>query len=253
MIVVILMLSSCTGQGSGAKAPKQTQLLVSAAISLKEAFEDIKADFEGDNRNVGVVYNLAASGALQLQIEQGAAVDVFASAGEAQMNVLEQKGLLMVSSRQPFAGNTAVLVVPKEGEQSINSFSDLTKPEIKRIAIGNPVSVPAGEYAKQILEGVGVWKDIQDKIVLSENVRQVLTYVEQRNVEAGIVYSTDAASSEKVRVVAKAPEGSSKPIVYPIAVIASTKSPKEAKAFVDFITGPKGQAILAKHGFLAPE
>lgn len=251
-LVLAVSVAACAGGISGDVTPKQTRLLVSAAISLKDAFDEVKKEFESENRSINIAYNFASSGALQLQIEQGAAVDVFASAGEAQMNSLEQKGLLLEGTRRAFARNTAVLVVPREGGQPISSFSDLTKPEIKHIAIGNPSSVPAGEYAKQILESVGVWNDIQTKIVLAENVRQVLTYVEQGNVEAGIVYGTDAATSEKVRVAANAPAGSSKPISYPVAVIASTKSPKEARALVDFITGEKGRAILSKYGFLTP-
>ncbi len=265
LIVSVLLTSACAslstsqakpGPGGGKQnsgnGAETKQILVSAAISLKDALNEAKQEFEKENPGVAVTYNLGASGTLQLQIEQGANVDVFASAAETQMDALESKGLILPGTRRDFVANTAVLVVPKNGNSSVSNFSDLTKPEVKRIAIGNPGSVPAGDYAKQILTKLGMWASLQNKFVLAENVRQVLVYVEQGEVDAGIVYRTDAATSDKVKVVATAPESASRPIVYPIGVISRTKQPKEAKAFVDFITGPKGQAILAKYGFLTP-
>lgn len=252
LFILPLVISGCSGKEISGTTPKPRQLLVSAAISLKDAFDEIEMEFEGENRDVGVAYNFAASGALQIQIEQGAGVDVFASAGETQMDALERKGLIMPGTRRPFAENAAVLVVPRDNGPAIDSFADLVKPEVKRVAIGNPTSVPAGDYARQVLESVGIWNDVQRKIVYAENVRQVLTYVEQGNVDAGIVYRTDSASSKKVKVVATAPEGSLRPIAYPIAVIANSRSPSEARKFVDFVAGPEGQAILAEFGFLAP-
>ena len=253
MLVFVISVSGCAGQqkvenGGGSTANKQ--LLVSAAISLKDALTEIKQEFESGHPGVKVNYNFGASGTLQLQIEQGAPVDVFASAGASQMDSLQKKGIVLSDTRRDFAGNTAVLVAPKSASLPVSSFSDLTKAEVKRIAIGNPATVPAGDYAKEILENMGVWEGIKSKLVMGENVRQVLTYVEQGNVDAGIVYSTDASTSHDVTVAATAPEGSSKPIVYPIAVVGASKQPKEAKEFVEFVSGPKGQAALAKYGFL---
>ncbi len=248
--LALTILSACSPTGSASSTPSPKRVLVAAAASLTDAFPEIKTEFEKDNKGVAVTYTFGSSGVLQQQIEQGAPVDVFASAAEQQMDSLDQKNLLAPASRRDFAGNTAVLVVPKERGAAITGFSDLTKPEIKHIAIGNPDTVPAGAYAKQILQSLGLWDGVQSRLVYGETVRQVLSYVEGGNAEAGIVYSTDAITSDKVKVAAKAPEGSSQPIVYPIAVVSGTKSPNEAKAFVDFVVGPKGQAILVKYGFL---
>ena len=255
MSIVLLALVGCGAVGYSAAPSSQRRetITVSAAISLKDAFKEIAAEFEKGNPDTQVVFNFASSGALQMQIEQGAPVDVFASASPEQMNSLEQKGLLAQGTRQDFAGNTAVLVAQKDGLASLASFADLTLPQVRRLAIGNPSSVPAGSYAKQILSNVGLWDSVQPKIVLGENVEQVLTYVETGDVDAGIVYQTDAADSKRVRTIAQAPPGSSKPIVYPIAVMASSKQRDRAAAFVQAVTSPvPGQAILSRYGFLPP-
>ena len=251
-LVLALLLGACSGKQNAGAAVESRELLVSAAISLADVLRELKGEYEARYPGVTVTYNFGASGTLQAQIEQGAPVDVFASAGEAQVNALEQKGLLLSGSRRVFAGNAAVLVVPRNARTPIAGFSDLTRPEVTWISIGNPASVPAGAYAKQILENLGVWARIQGKIVIAENVRQVLTYVEQGNADAGIVYATDAASSGGVTVVAKAPEGSSEPIAYPVAGIAGTRYPEDARAFVEMLAGPEGRTILARYSFLPP-
>ncbi|MDO8689860.1 MAG: molybdate ABC transporter substrate-binding protein [Dehalococcoidia bacterium] len=251
-LALAMLLIACSAPAAAPPQASRTEILVSAAASLTDAFQEIKAEFEKDNPGIAVVYNFGSSGTLQLQIEQGAPSDVFASAGKAQMDALDQKGLLLAGSRRNFAGNTAVLIVPKTGAVDITGFADLVKPQVKNLAIGNPDGVPAGTYARQVLESAGLWAGVQGKIVMGGTVRQVLTYVEQGNAEAGIVYSTDAITSDEVKVIARAPAGSSDPIVYPIAAIARSKYPQEARAFVDFVAGPKGQAMLARYGFLPP-
>lgn len=250
ILAFAMVLTACFAPGASPSEASKTEILVSAASSLTDAFQEIKTEFEKDNPGIMVAYNFGSSGTLQLQIEQGAPPDVFASAGAAQTDALDQMGLLLAGSRRNFAGNTAVLIVPKTGAVAISGFADLVKPEVKNLAIGNPDSVPAGTYARQVLESAGLWAGVQGKTVIAANVRQVLTYVEQGNAEAGIVYSTDALTSDKVKVIATAPVGSSYPIVYPIAAIARSRYPQEARAFVDFVAGPKGQAVLARYGFL---
>ena len=250
VIALAMLFTACLAPGASPAEPSKTEILVSAAASLTDAFQEIKTGFESDSPGISVIYNFGSSGTLQLQIEQGAPSDVFASAGKAQMDALDQEGLLLTGSRRNFAGNTAVLIVPATGTVEVTGFADLVKPQVKNLAIGNPDSVPAGAYARQVLESAGLWEGVQGKTVLGANVRQVLTYVEQGNAEAGLVYSTDAITSDKVKVIAKAPAGSSDPIVYPIAAVARSKYPKEARAFVDFVAGPKGRAVLARYGFL---
>jgi len=231
-----------------AAAPKE--ITVSAAASLKNAFEDIGKAFEAKNRGVKVYFNFGASGDLKRQIEGGAPVDVFASAAQREMDDLERQGGTVAGTRRNFAGNEIVLARPSAFTIQIKSFVDLTKQEMKRIAIGNPPSVPAGMYAEQVLKYFGVWETIKDKLVFGESVRQVLDYVARGEVDAGIVFSTDAlVRSKDVVVVVKAPEGSHVAVVYPIAIVKNTKNEMLAKNFVDWVTSDNGRRILEKYGF----
>jgi molybdate transport system substrate-binding protein len=235
---------------SASAAPK-TELLVSAAISLKEPLQEIGARFEQRHPDVKVVFNWGASGVLQQQIEQGAPVDVYVSAAPKQMDELEAKGLILSTTRHTLAVNVVVLITHAASRLHLVSFNDLTKPEVKLIAIGNPRTVPAGEYARAILTSLGLWDTLQPKLILTENVRQALAYVARGEVDAGLVYATDAQSAgEAVRVVAVAPEGSYPPVLYPIAVINTSTQPALAETFVDLTLSELGQQILKAHGFL---
>ena len=239
--------------GSIAADPPQqaskAELTVSAAISLKDALDELKQIYTRDNPNVSIALNYGASGTLQLQIEQGAPVDVFLSAAPKQMDALEMKGLLLEGTRKDLLRNEIVLIVPKDSTLGISSFQDLTRPNIKQIALGEPAAVPAGQYAKEVLTKLGIYDAVNSKAVLAKDVRQVLTYVETGNVDAGIVYSTDALSSSKVKVVAQAPANSHAPVIYPIAVINASKNPAAAKGFVDFLSSPAAASVFQKYGF----
>ncbi|GFP41177.1 MAG: Molybdate-binding periplasmic protein [Actinobacteria bacterium] len=244
--LMVVTMASASGCGSSG----EQQLVVSAAISLSNAFEEIKAEFEKNNPDSNIIYNFAASGVLQAQIEQGAPVDVFASASEKQMDVLEERGLLVAGSRADFAQNEVVLIVPGNSVRSPANFQELVKPEVIRIAVGNPEIVPAGQYAREVLTNLGLWDKVQEKLVMAENVRQALAYVEKAEVDSGIVYYTDALISRSVVIAASAPPGSHRPIVYPIAVIRGSKEEELARRFISFIVSQKGQGILQKYGFL---
>lgn len=236
---------------AGASAAEKRELLVSAAISLKEPLQEIGARFEHDHPDVKVAFNLGASGVLQQQIEQGAPVDVYVSAALKQMDGLEAKGLIVPESRRTLAMNAVVLVTPAASRSHLLAFKDLTKPEAKLIAIGNPQTVPAGEYARAILTSLGLWDTLQPRLILTANVRQTLAYVVRGEVDAGLVYATDAQrAGEAVRVVAVAPEGSHPPVQYPIAVLKASQQPALATAFVHLALGEVGQQILKAHGFL---
>jgi molybdate transport system substrate-binding protein len=231
-------------------AAAPNEIIVSAAASLKNAFEDIGKAFEAKNRGVKVYFNFGASGDLKRQIEGGAPVDVFASAAQREMDDLERQGSLVAGTRRNFAGNEIVLARSSASTIQLKSFGDLTKQEMKRIAIGNPSSVPAGMYAEQVLKHFGVWETIKDKLVFGESVRQVLDYVARGEVDAGIVFSTDALVRSKDVVVAmKAPEGSHVAVIYPIAIVKNTKNERLAKDFVDWVTSVNGRRILEKYGF----
>ena len=226
------------------------EIIVSAAVSLKDAFNEI-AQLNEQRNNVKVYFNFGASGALQKQIESGAPVDVFASAGAQQMDQLATKELLVSSSRTDFARNVLVLVEPTNSS-AIASFADLTKPEVKRIAVGNPKTVPAGQYTEQAFNKLQLLPGIKSKLIYAEDVRQVLDYVVRGEVDAGIVYSSDVPSAgARVKEVVRAPDDSHDPILYPIAIMKDSKRKDAAQKFIELVLSSEGQKILAKYGFLS--
>ncbi|MEG4342474.1 molybdate ABC transporter substrate-binding protein [Microcoleus sp. A003_D6] len=229
-------------------AQQRTSLTVSAAISLSQALGEIKTVYQSSNPNVTITYNFGASGALEQQIQQGAPVDVFFSAATKQMNNLQLSNLLINETRRNLLTNRLVLITPKNGV-ALSDFKQLTDAKIKKIAIGEPKSVPVGQYAQEMLTKLGLWRQIQPKLVLGNNVRQVLTFVESGNVDAGIVYTTDAKASDKVTVRLTAAENLHSPIVYPLAVIRNSRNLAAAKAFVDFLAGDRAKIVFQKYGF----
>lgn len=250
LVFVVLLFVAADGLIFG--APQQsgkTDLTVSAAISLKDALDEAKQLYTKEHPSVMIAANYGASGTLQLQIEQGAPVDIFISAAPKQMDALEAKALLLGGTRVDMLRNELVLIVPKDSSLGMASFEDLKRANVKQVALGEPTTVPAGQYAKEVLTLLGIYDAVNSKAILAKDVRQVLTYVETGNVDAGIVYATDAQSSSKVKVVATAPPNSHSPIVYPAAVIKDSKNPAAARAFLNFLSAPRGQAIFQKYGF----
>jgi molybdate transport system substrate-binding protein len=231
-------------------ATDQGELTISAAISLKNAFEEAGKFYEAKHKGVRVLFNFGASGNLARQIEGGAPVDVFASAAEQDMDAIEKGGLTVPGSRKDFAGNSIVLIVPANSQLPITSFGDMVSGKVQRIAVGNFKTVPAGRYAEEVLNHFHLLPAIREKLIFAENVRQVLDYVSRGEVDTGIVYSTDARMRPKeVRVVAGAPKASHRTIVYPIAVIKGTKNETLGRSFISFILSPEGKKILDRYGF----
>lgn len=224
-------------------------LTISAAISLKDALEDIKIRFEKEHPVVAITFNFGASGMLQQQIENGAPVDIFCSAGVKQMDTLEAKRLLLAGTRQDLAGNQLVLIVPRESS-AIAGFPDLARPNVRRIAFGEPASVPAGQYAEEALRYLKLFDLVKPKTVLAKDVRQVLTYVETGNVDAGIVYRSDVFENARVKIVAEAPADSHTAIRYPAAVIRASRHPDEAREFLVYLRSESASKIFQNHGFL---
>lgn len=226
------------------------EISVSAAISLKNAFEEIGKLYEQNNKDEKIIFNFGGSGDLKKQIEGGAPVDIFAPASQKDMNDLSEKGLINKESRINFASNSIVLVTPAVSGIKISSFSDLAKTEIKKICIGNPATVPAGKYAKEVMMHHDIWNKIETKTVLAENVRQVLDYVVRNEVDAGIVYETDAMSVPKdVVITVKATPESHSPVIYPAALVATGKNQEPSKRFLIALGSEKGMEILKKYGF----
>ncbi len=224
-------------------AAQAGEITVSAAASLTNAFTDIKGMFEKANPGSKVQTNFAASGPLLKQMQEGAPVDVFASADQVTMDKAVESKL--------FVSNSLVLIVPSDSKLAIASVDDLKKADVHRIAVGNPDSVPVGRYTKAALTAAGSWDAISGKAVLAESVRQALDYVSRGEAEAGFVYMTDAKiAGDKVKVVATV-KGHA-PITYPIAVLSGSKDKATAAAFIKFVTGPEGMAVLDKYGFGKP-
>lgn len=223
-------------------------LTISAAASLNNAFTELKTEFLKEHKGLTLYTNFASSNNLLKQMEQGAPVDIFASADQETMDKAEQLQLIDKQSRVNFVQNELVLVTPKNST-AIQSVNDL--PKAARLAIGTIKTVPAGRYAKQVLEEHNLWDKLQDKFIYGEHVRQVLDYVAREEADAGFVYKTDAfIAKDKVNIPAVL-IGKDK-IIYPIAIVSGSQNKAVAEAFIAFILSDKGQEILAKYGFAKP-
>jgi len=238
-MVPLLLLLATVAQSS-------SPLTVSAAISLSEALEAVAAAYRVAG-GTPVVFNFGGSNALARQIVNGAPVDVFISADEAQMEVVEKADLVRAGTRVPVVANRLVLVV--DSRSRVKAVTDLGVAEIRRIAIGDPVAVPAGVYARQYLERINEWTRLQPKMVPVANVRAALTAVLNGSADAAFVYATDARIAPALRVVATITGPQAPRIVYPGAVVRTSRHPQAAAKFLEFLRTPPALAILEKHGF----
>lgn len=248
-LLVLAFVASATGcSGGGAEANPYRELRVSAAATLKGPFEEIATSFEEAN-GVRLTFNYGASGVLQKQIEGGAPVDVFASAGAAQMDALLAASLIDSASVRPFASNRLALAVPANSKLGLEGFADLTRADVRGIAAGNPKTAPHGRTAAEVLEGLGIADAVRPKIVLGENASQTFEYVSRGEVDAALIYRSEALGSDEVDIVTLADTGLHRPVVYVIGVTSSAAQTDAARAFVDFVMSEDGQAVLEKHGF----
>jgi len=232
-------------------AQPKSSITVSAAASTKEVLTQLAKDFQPTEPDAKVVFNFGSSGTLRAQIEAGAPVDVFVAADDANMNALQKAGAILPKTRVVLARNRLVLVVPSDSKLGIRSFRDLGRVEVTRVAIGAP-AVPAGARAQEVFEHLGFWPKLRAKAVRGKDVREVLAQVEAGNVEAGVVYATDAATTKRVRVVAIAPESLHKPIRYPAAVLKTSRNPALSGRFLAYISSQKARARWKAAGFLVP-
>jgi molybdate transport system substrate-binding protein len=250
-LFLIIGLPLQTPSTSTVVAQSNASLLVSTAASLTDVMQEIKTNYQQSKPGVTINYNFGASGALLQQIQQGAPVDIFISAGKKQVDTLEQSGKLVAGTRSILAKNRLVLIVPKN-TVGVTSFFNLTRDNIKKIAIGEPRSVPAGQYAEQVLQQLGIYEKVKAKFVYANNVRQVLAAVESGNADAGLVYRTDAKISNKVKTVVAADEKYHSPIVYPMAVLKQSKNVAAATEFIQYLSSEQAKAVLKKYGFILP-
>jgi molybdate transport system substrate-binding protein len=227
------------------------ELTISAAASLANAFKEVAPLFEAQHPGTRIQLNLGASGALLQQIAKGAPVDVFASADQESMDQAQAQSLVQAAERRNFASNSLVVVVPMKTASMPTTVNDLTQARYARIAIGLPASVPAGRYAKAALERTGIWGAIEPKVIGAQNVRQALDYVARGEVDAGLVYATDAAlMPDKVKVAMTV--RTEVPVLYPIAPVSSSANVAAARKFIAFVLTPPARAVLSRHGFGKP-
>lgn len=247
----VLAIATLLALGGAGAAPAEQELLVSGAASLTNAFTELGRSFEKANPGTRVTFNFAASGTLLQQIDKGAPVDVFASADQETMNQANAKRLLAPDTRRDFARNRLVLAVPAGSEIRVAGLKALARPEVKRVALGDPGFVPAGRYARQSLAAAGLWETLAAKLILANTVRQVLDYLARGEVDAGFVFATDVAAAKGRTAVVEEVQGHD-PILYPIAVVAASRQKDLARKFEDFVLGAAGRAVLSKYGFGAP-
>jgi len=238
--VLLSLLVACRVQ-------QRTTLSLSVAASLRDSIEETEKIYKETNTNIDFSNNFGSSGILAGQITEGAPIDLFLSAAAKSMDDLQTKGMIADGTRRNLLRNTLVLIVPNDSK--LCDFQGLTDKSIKLIALGDPASVPAGQYGKETLSSLHIWDQLNTKFVLGKDVRQVLTYVETGNADAGLVYATDARTSGKVRVIASAPESTHMPIVYPAAIVKGSRNQAAARVFLDYLASPPARAIFLKHGF----
>jgi len=238
----------------GAAAPAAAkEATFSVAVSVKEAAEELGRRFMQAHPGVTLRYNFGSSGELQKQIEAGAPIDLFISAAQRQMDELERRGLVVSGTRRVFARNVLVAVKPLDSPLDLARPRDLLDPRVKRIVVGNPKTVPVGQYSEEALRALGLWDRLKPRLVFAENVRQALEYVARGEVDAGFVYASDlAARPGRVKEAFRPGEDTYQAITYPVAVVKDARQPALAEAFIKLLLSAEGQAVLARLGFQPP-
>ena len=242
-----LVMMAAPMAAPAARAEK-TELYVLAAASLTDVMAQIADSYKEVAPEVEITFVFDSSGTLQSQIEAGATADVFVSAAQRQMDALEEGGLIKGESRKDLLRNRVVLIVPAASELALTSFEDVAGDPVRMIAIGDE-SVPVGQYTQEIYEYLGTWDAVKAKANLGGNARAVLSWVASGDVDFGIVYATDAATTDGVKVIAQAPEGSHAPVIYPAAVVEGSQYAEAAQAFLDYLSGDTARALFIAAGF----
>ncbi|WP_449539338.1 molybdate ABC transporter substrate-binding protein [Ferdinandcohnia sp. Marseille-Q9671] len=245
LFVLIFFLSGC---GTSPENNDKEDLTVSAAASMQNALQEIKDSFEKQYPTIRIDFNFGASGALAQQISQGAPVDLFLSASLEKFDALVDEGFVHEEYQRNLIGNEIVVIVPRTSERNITSMEEM-KTKAERISIGIPESVPVGKYAKETLVNQGVWHEVENKIIYAKDVRQVLTYVETGNVDAGIVYQTDAKLSDQIKIVDRIESSLHSAVIYPIGIMKSSKHISEAKLFYEYLSSDEAVTVFEEYGF----
>jgi molybdate transport system substrate-binding protein len=247
VLVLALVLLATAGRAAG------QSITVSAAISTKDAVSELGRGFAASHPGVTLLYSWGSSGSLQKQIEAGAPIDVFIAAAARQMDALEERRLIVPGTRKVIARSLLTVIKPGDSRVDIVKPGDLVEARVGRIVVGNPRTVPAGQYAEESLRALGLWDRLQPKLVFAEDVRQALEYVARGEVDAGFVYTTDAATrGPAVKEAFRPAEDTYRPVVYPVAVVTGARQPALAAAFIDLLVSREGQAVLSRYGFQPP-
>lgn len=258
--IVMLLLAGCMLLATGcagaqeeaaqsADAQENVELTVLAAASLTDVCNEIKTMYEAEHENVTLNFSYGGSGALQTQIEEGAPADIFISAAQKQMDALNDEGLMESDSIQDLLENKVVLIVPQTSTAGIESFEDAATDKVGMIGLGEPGSVPAGQYAEEIFTSLGILDEVKAKANYGTDVRNVLSWVETGAVDCGVVYATDAISSDSITVVCEAPEDSCTPIIYPMGIVKASEQKEAAQEFMDYLKTDEISALFESYGF----
>lgn len=252
----MLCLSACSANTTPKEVNQEDDsvaLLISAAASMTDCLTELAGSYKEVAPNVTLTFTFGSSGSLQSQIEEGAPSDVFISAAQKQMNALDEKNLIDKATRKDLLVNEVVLITPKGNSLGLSTFTDVTKDEVTKIALGELASVPVGQYSEEIFNHYEIMDQVSAKAVYGSDVRTVLTWVENGEVDCGVVYATDAAISDAVDVAAIAPSDSHQSVIYPIAMIKDSKNPETARAFIDYCFSAEAAAVFEKYGFTLAE
>lgn len=246
-VIVVLMLAMQLSGCVEKEASDKTEITILAAASLTDVCEELEAAYKEENGNTVLKFSFGGSGTLKTQIEEGAPADIFISAAAKQMDELKEQDLMIDESIVDLVENKVVLIVPEGNPADIKNFEDAAKADI--VGIGEPESVPAGQYAREIFTNLGIWDTIEKKANFGSDVRTVLSWVENGAVDCGVVYATDANMSKNTEIVCEAEENTHNPVIYPAGVIERSKKIEEAQAFMKFLQSKKAAEIFEKYGF----
>lgn len=252
-VLAAAVLAGCGASGAGSAKNEPAELTILAAASLTDVCNEIKPMYEEAYPNVTLTFSYGGSGALQTQIEEGVPADIFLSAALKQMTALEEEGLMDADSIFHFLENKVVLIVPVDSESEITSFEDVITDKVTMIGLGEPESVPAGKYAEEIFTTLGILDEVKEKANYGSDVRTVLSWVESGAVDCGIVYATDAYTSEQVKIVCEAPLGSCTPVIYPAGIVQASGHPQEAAQFLEYLRSDEIMELFAFYGFSKAE
>lgn len=247
MISCSIQKATNTNKETLKASDQAVELNISAAASLKEVMNDVQAEYKKVKPNVTLTVNFGASGSLQQQIEQGAPCDIFISAGQSQMKALDEKSLLISDTKKDLVKNALVLVGPKDTK--LTGLADLNTDKVKKIGVGEPKSVPAGQYADEVFQKLGIKDAISSKLVFAKDVKEVLAWSTSGNADVGFVYKSDALSSKDAKIIETVPSDKHSPITYPIGIIKASKNTDVAKAFEDFLFTDTCKKIFEKYGY----